>query len=203
VRQVDPVGFAVWVALASAIGAFPKGTPHRFWKSVAVFVPAAVLGSFAADSGGFLGLFVVGSLAWFAGRITSEFTSKPADGPSPDAGVVPAAQSDIQSTEAVGAVPPSTPPVSGAPPTPTAPGASPLWRTLIDTGWGRLYVVASVTWLAWRIYAVHEVAMEEWGNWRHSDLLNVMLTGIALPLIVGAAGLWVARGFRQRAEPSA
>jgi hypothetical protein len=58
-------------------------------------------------------------------------------------------------------------------------------------------VVVSVAWLAWRIYAVHSEAMEEWGYWRESDYLNVLLTGIVLPLVVGGAGVWVARGFRR------
>jgi hypothetical protein len=109
-NHVDPVGLAVWVALGSAITAFPKGTPHRFLKSLLVFFPTLIIGAYAADWGGFLGLAAVGSASWAVAKAFLWWESK-AQQPN-------AAASSPSTTAEVAAVEMKLPGTKDATPTP-------------------------------------------------------------------------------------
>jgi hypothetical protein len=63
-------------------------------------------------------------------------------------------------------------------------------RAALASGWVRLYVALAAAWAAWHW-------SEMGAAWNDEDLLRFVSTGVAVPIAVGLAARWVARGFRK------
>jgi hypothetical protein len=80
---------------------------------------------------------------------------------------------------------------------PTKPAKRSKMRALLDTGWGRLFIVAWVAWAGWRLFEVNRLVERRFDCWEAEPFMNLVMTGLVFPLVAVLVVLWVARGFKK------